>query len=66
MALLRFAFWGTLFVLSTFAFTVLFEHGPMNFFEDAKKEKETLAGMMGKKVERKKDGSDQATPPLPH
>ena len=64
MALLRFAFWGTLFVLSTFAFTVLFEHGPMNFFEDAKKEKETLAGMMGKKVERKVDGSDKLTPAL--
>ena len=64
MALLRFAFWGTLFVLSTFAFTVLFEHGPMNFFEDAKKEKETLASMMGKKVERKADGSDKLTPPL--
>ena len=64
MALLRFAFWGTLFVLSTFAFTVLFEHGPMNFFEDAKKEKETLAGMMGKKLKPKGDASDGLTPPL--
>ena len=64
MALLRFAFWGSLFVLSTFAFTVLFEHGPMNYFADAKKEKETLMGMMGKKVERKGDGSDKLTPPL--
>ena len=66
MALLRLAFWASLFVLSTFAFTVLFEHGPMNFFENAKKEKEVLTSMMGKKVERKKDGSDQVTPPLPH
>ena len=64
MALLRFAFWGTLFGLSTFAFTVLFEHGPMDFFESAKKEKETLTGMMGKKVERKGDASDKLTPPL--
>ena len=64
MALIRFAFWGSLFVLSTFAFTVLFEHGPMNFFEDAKKEKEALSGMFGKKVERKTDGSDKLTPPL--
>ena len=64
MALLRFAFWGALFVLSAFAFTVLFEHGPMNYFEDAKKEKETLMGMMGKKVERKTDSSDKLTPPL--
>ena len=65
MALIRFAFWGALFVLSTFAFTVLFEHGPMNYFEDAKKEKETLTAMFGKKVERKADGSDKLTPPLP-
>ena len=64
MALLRYAFWGALFVLCTFAFTVLFEHGPMNYFEDAKKEKETLMGMMGKKVERKTDSSDRLTPPL--
>ena len=64
MALIRIAFWGTLFVLSTFAFTVLFEHGPTNYFDNAKKEKETLMGMFGKKVERKGDGSDKATPPL--
>jgi hypothetical protein len=64
MALIRFAFWGSLFVLSTFAFTVLFEHGPMDYFANAKKEKETLMGMMGKKVERKADGSDKLTPPL--
>lgn len=64
MALLRFAFWGTLFVLSTFAFTVLFEHGPMNYFDNAKKEKETLLSMFGKKMERKTDVSDKLTPPL--
>ena len=34
------------------------------YFADAKKEKETLMGMMGKKVERKADGSDKLTPPL--
>ncbi|MCE9611853.1 MAG: hypothetical protein K8R23_16775 [Chthoniobacter sp.] len=60
MALIRFAFWGTLFVLSTFAFTVLFEHGPANYFENAKKEKETLALMFAKKPERKADSSDKA------
>lgn len=64
MALIRFAFWGSLFVLSTFAFTVLFEHGVSNYVENAKKEKEVLIGMMGKKVERKGDGSDKLTPPL--
>ncbi len=64
MALIRTAFWGSLFVLSTFAFTVLFEHGPMNYFENAKKEKDTLAAMFGQKVERKGDASDKLTPPL--
>lgn len=64
MALIRFAFWGTLFVLSTFAFTVLFEHGPMNFIEDAKKEKGRLMLLIGEKPERKADGSDKLTPPL--
>jgi hypothetical protein len=64
MALIRFAFWGSLFILSTFAFTVLFEHGPMDYFENAKKEKETLMGLIGKKPERKTDGSDKLTPPL--
>ena len=64
MALIRFAFWGSLFVLSTFAFTVLFEHGPMNYFENSKKEYETLTAMMGKKVDRKGDSSDKLTPAL--
>ena len=64
MGLIRSLFWFTVFIASTFAFTVLFEHGPMNYFDNAKKEKETLMGMMGKKVERKSDGSDKLTPPL--
>lgn len=59
MALIRIAFWGTLFVLSTFAFTVLFEHGPMNYFANAKKEKEALSAMFGKKSERKAESSDK-------
>ena len=59
MALIRFAFWGSLFILATFAFTVLFEHGPSNYFESAKKEKDTLSELFGKKVERKGDGSDK-------
>ncbi len=63
MALIRFAFWGTLFILSTFAFTVLFEHGPMNYFDNAKKEKESLMTLFGKKVERKGDPSDKLTSP---
>ena len=62
MALIRFLFWAAIFLASAFAFTVLFEHGPMNFGENAKKEKESLQAMFGKKIEKKKDESDKLTP----
>ena len=64
MALIRLAFWGSLFVLSTFAFTVLFEHGPMGYFANAKKEKETLMVMFGKKVERRPAATSSSRPEL--
>ena len=62
MAIIRLLFWATIFVASAFAFTVLFEHGPMNFVENAKSEKDALMEMFGKKVERKKDDSDKLMP----
>ena len=43
---------------STFAFTVIFEHGPSNFAANAKKEYETMSKLSGGKVEKKADGSD--------
>ena len=64
MALIRFLFWASIFVASAFLFTVLFEHGPTNFVENAKAEKEVLQGMFGKKIDRKKDESDKLTPPI--
>jgi len=64
MGLLRLLFWATIFLASAFAFTVLFEHGPTNFVENAKVEKEALMGMFGKKIDRKKDDSDKLTPPI--
>jgi hypothetical protein len=64
MALLRYAFWGTLFLLCTFAWTVLFEHGPMNYIDDAKTEKTRLMELFGKKPSRKADASDSLTPPI--
>ncbi len=64
MSLIRFLFWTAIFLLSAFAFTVLFEHGPMNFMENAKLEKEALSTMFGKKIERKPDQSDKLTPPI--
>ena len=59
MALLRTLFWFALFVVATFAFTVLFEHGPRNFQENAKKEWELLQKLYSSKLERKKDQSDK-------
>jgi hypothetical protein len=38
---------------------VLFEHGPMNFGDNAKKEADVLTTLYGKKIEKKKDESDK-------
>ena len=62
MALLRFAFWTTVFLLSTFAFTVLFERGPFDYFNNAKKEAEALQNLFVKKVERRADESHKVLP----
>jgi hypothetical protein len=59
MATLRSLFWFALFLACTFAFTVLFEHGPTNFADNAKKEYDYLSQMVGAKPERKKDESDK-------
>ena len=55
MGLLRSLFWLAVFIASTFAFTVLFEHGPTNFKANAQKEYETLAKLYGGQPEKKKD-----------
>ena len=62
MGLNRSIFWFAIFLASTFAFTVVFEHGPMNFKENAKKEYESLSKLYGGKIEKKTDASDK----LPH
>ena len=58
MGLIRSLFWLAIFLCSTFAFTVLFEHGPSNFSANAKKEYETISKLYGNKIEKKKDGGD--------
>ena len=62
MGLIRSLFWFVIFIAATFTFTVIFEHGPMNFKENAKKEYELLSKLYGGKIEKKKDVSDR----LPH
>lgn len=64
MAAIRTLFWTAIFLGATFAFTVIFEHGPSNFGENAKKEAEILKAMAGAKPEKRKDESDKLTPPL--
>jgi len=59
MSLIRTLFWFGLFLVATFGFTVLFEHGPGNYFENAKKEYDYLSKMVGLKPEKKKDDSDK-------
>lgn len=59
MGLIRSLFWFAIFLLSTFAFTVLFEHGPTNFAQNAQKEFETLKKLYSTKVEKKGDQSDK-------
>ncbi len=64
MALIRTLFWTAIFLGATFFFTVIFEHGPGNLAENAKKEAEAIQGLVGKKVEKRSDDSDKLTPPL--
>ncbi len=59
MATLRSLFWFTLFLASTFAFTVLFEHGTSDFQNNAKKEYDYLSQMFGAKPQKKKDESEK-------
>jgi hypothetical protein len=49
MDFVRLAFWGAFFLLATFAFTVLFEHGTSNYFANAQKEKTHLLSWFAKK-----------------
>jgi len=64
MALIRTLFWTVIFLASTFAFTVLFEHGPTNFVQNAKKEADAIKMMAGAKPARRADESDKLTPPI--
>lgn len=58
MSLIRSLLWFALFLVATFGFTVLFEHGTDNYFENAKTEKEYLLKMISSAPEKKPDGTD--------
>lgn len=59
MALIRSLFWFALFIVAAFAFTVLFEHGTANYFDNARKEFDYLSKMVGAKPVRKADESHE-------
>ena len=59
MATIRTLFWFALFLAFTFAFTVLFEHGPKDFQNNSKKEFDYLKAMVTTAPEKKKDESDK-------
>ena len=61
MGLIRTLFWFALFLAATFAFTVLFEHGPTNYVDNAKREMDSLQRLYSAKLD-KKDSSDKVTP----
>lgn len=61
MGLIRLLLWFALFVVATFAFTVLFEHGPLNYVENAHKELEMLKKQYHTKLQPKADESDKLT-----
>ena len=51
MGLLRTLLWIGLFLVSTFAFTVLFEYGPGNFAGNSQKEWDSLVAYFHKSVD---------------
>ena len=59
MGLIRNLFWFSLFLVSAFGFTVLFEHGTDNYFDNAKKEYDYLSQMAGMQPAKKADESEK-------
>ncbi len=50
MRLIRMIFWVALFLVSTFAFTVLFQYGTANYMANAEKEWRSLVSFYQSKV----------------
>lgn len=53
MGLLRMLFWVALFLASTFAFTVLFEHGTTNYMQNVEKEFDGMKKLYQQKTDAK-------------
>jgi hypothetical protein len=59
MALIKSLFWFALFLVATFAFTVLFEHGIYDFSGNAQKEFDALQKITMTNIAPRKDTSDK-------
>ena len=59
MGLLRTLFWVLLFLVSTFAFTVLFEYGPSNYASNAKQEWQSMVSFYHAKVGNQPAGGEK-------
>ncbi len=57
--LIRKIFWFCLFLVATFCFVVLFEHGTSNYLQNAQGEFAKLQQLVNRQVVRKKDESDK-------
>lgn len=57
--ILRKIFWFALFLVATFGFVVLFEHGTQNYPESAQAEFQKWKKLVNTKVTRPKDQSDK-------
>ena len=58
--LLRKLFWIGLFLISTFAFLVLFDHGPENYIKNAETDFKAIKAALKAKPEPKKDDKHKA------
>lgn len=55
--IIRKLFWFGLFLVATFSFLVLFEHGPDDFLKNADKDFQSYKAILMTKPEKKKDES---------
>jgi hypothetical protein len=59
MGLLRLLFWLFIFLGATFAFTVLFEHGPSHFVENAQREWMDLQKLYNARIDGRKTPNEK-------
>jgi hypothetical protein len=58
LTLIRKLFWFAMFLVATFCFVVLFEHGTTDFVKNAQVEFENVKKLYQSHLEKKKDDSD--------